>query len=251
MANNSIENIEAKETDFMNQPTEEATFVAVPTAKVFTIEEVEETKKHTKKIISELSKAEKAFTQVSCEIAWLYENDRFKALEPNLSFEQFAEQHFGFKKTQAYGLLKLVERFGNRSENGNYTIDEKYKTYGHTKLIQMVNLSDEQIDQNINPKMTVADIKKAVKKLTKIESLDSDSNIETNKPNVGDIVNDNEDGSKGETPIDVESKEIQTQPIVSYSSFEAFEEDSPNFFLLVQKAFNAKKGCKVTICYEW
>lgn len=247
MAKKAIENIEVKETDFMNPPNEESTAVAVPTAKVFTIEEVEETKKHTKKVISELSKAEKAFTQVSCEIAWLYENDRFKALEPNLSFEQFAEQHFGFKKTQAYGLLKLVERFGNRSENGNYIIDDKYKTYGHTKLINMVNLSDEQIDQNINPKMTVADIKKAVKKLTKIESLDSDSNIETDKPNVYDT----EDDSTGETPIDVESKEIQTQPIVSYTSFEAFEEDSPNFFLLVQKAFNAKKGCKVTISYEW
>lgn len=247
MSKKAIENIENKENNIMNPPTEESTAVVVPTDKIFTIEEVEETKKHTKKIINELSKAEKAFTQVSCEIAWLYDNDRYKALEPNMSFEQFAEKHFGFKKTQAYCLLKLVERFGNRGKDGDYIIDDKYKKYGHTKLINMVNLSDKQIDENIKPTMTVADIKKAVKKLTKAEPLDNDyienSNGTTADETTGDTTDD--------TPIDVESKEIKSQSIVTYSSFEDFEEDSPNFFLLVKKAFEAKKECKVTISYEW
>lgn len=243
MAKKAVENIENKENDIMNPPTEETATLTAPTTKVFSIEEVEETKKHTKKVITELSKAEKAFTQVSCEIAWLYENDRYKALEPNLSFEQFAEKHFGFKKTQAYGLLKLVERFGNLDEYGNFIIDDKYKQYGHTKLINMVNLSDAQIDENIKPTMTVADIKKAVRKLTKAESLDNDFIEESDGTTADDTTED--------TPIDVESKEIKSQSIVTYSSFEDFEEDSPNFFLLVKKAFESKKECKVTISYEW
>ena len=251
MAKKVIENIESHETDFMNPPTEETTAVTVPNDKVFTIEEVKETKKHTKKVITELSKAEKAFTQVSCEIAWLYENDRYKALAPDMNFEQFAEYHFGFKKTQAYGLLKLVERFGNRSEDGNYIIDDKYKEYGHTKLINMVNLSDKQIEENIEPTMTVADIKNAVRKLTKTESPDNDYIEKSDSATVDDMADDTTDDTADKAPIDVESKEIKSQSIVTYSSFEDFEEDSPNFFLLVKKAFEAKKECKVTISYEW
>lgn len=251
MAKKAVENIENKENDIMNPPTEEPTSVAVPTSKVFTIEEVEETKKHTKKVITELSKAENAFTKVSCEIAWLYENDRYKALAPDMNFEQFAEHHFGFKKTQAYGLLKLVERFGNRGEDGNYSIDVKYKEYSHTKLINMVNLSDEQIEENIKPTMTVADIKKVVRKLTKAETLGNNYIDESDGTTVDDTADDTTDDTADNTPIDVESKEIKSQSIVTYSSFEDFEEDSPNFFLLVKKAFEAKKECKVTISYEW
>ena len=118
-----------KEKEIMNPPVEVSadTVENKETAiKIYTIEEVKEADKHAKKVTSELGKAEKAFTQVACEMAWLYEEERYKALESASTFEQFAMNRFGFKKTQSYGLVAMANRFGVKSEDDTYTIDEKF-----------------------------------------------------------------------------------------------------------------------------
>lgn len=223
--------------------------------KIYSIEEVKEADKHAKKITTELGKAEKAFTQVACEIAWLYENDRYKALETASTFEQFVVNRFGLKKTQAYGLVAMVNRFGSKGDDGTYVIDDKYKKYSHTKLILMCNarLTDEEIFTNIQPTMTVAEIKKAIKNLTAIEACDSNSTANV----VDNTVQEASDDSKSEIKnddsnvVDVTATVHNSQALVSYDSFEEFEADSENFFNLVANAFRTGKGYKVSICYEW
>lgn len=243
------------EKEFMNPPAEKSADTNTETAvKIYSIEEVKEADKHAKKVTSELGKAEKAFTAVACEMAWLYEDDRYKALETASTFEQFALNRFGFKKTQSYGLVAMVNRFGIKNEDGLYTIDEKYKKYSHTKLILMCNarLTDEEIFANIQPTMTVNEIKKVVKDLTAIEACNADS--------TASVVDDSATESSATTAetepdnpnvIDVPATVHNSQALVTYDNFADFEADSENFFNLVANAFKAGKGYRVSICYEW
>lgn len=221
--------------------------------KIYTIEEVKEADKHAKKVTSELGKAEKAFTQVACEMAWLYEDERYKALESASSFDQFALNRFGFKKTQSYGLVAMVNRFGVKGEDGTYTIEEKYKKYSHTKLILMCNarLTDEEIFANTSPTMTVNELKKVIKNLTSIEACDGDSTATvvdectTTAPAESAI-----DSSDDSNIIDSTATVHDIVTLASYTCFKEFEADSANFFQLVANAFNSGKTCKVSICYE-
>lgn len=243
-----------KETEIMNPPVETTTATDTETTvKVYTIEEVKEADKHAKKVTAELGKAEKAFTQVACEMAWLYEDNRYKALETASSFEQFALNRFGFKKTQAYGLTAMVIRFGVKSEDGTYTIADKYKKYSHTKLILMCNarLTDEEIFNNTQPTMTVNEIKKVIKELTAIEACNEDSTASVVDDTAPEATAEADNNSSNPNVIDVPATVHDTQEIATYGSFEDFEACSENIFALVAEAFRTKGAKKVSICYEW
>lgn len=242
--------------EFMNPPaniTVEESENKEAAIKIYTIDEVKEADKHAKKVTSELGKAEKAFTQVACEMAWLYEDERYKALESASSFDQFALNRFGFKKTQSYGLVAMVNRFGVKDEDGTYTIEEKYKKYSHTKLILMCNarLTDEEIFANTSPAMTVNELKKVIKNLTPIEACDGDSTATvvdecTTTAPVELAIN----GSDDSNIIDSTATVHDIVTLATYTCFKEFEADSANFFQLVANAFNSGKTCKVSICYE-
>ena len=186
-------------------------------------------------------------------MAWLYEDERYKALESASSFDQFALNRFGFKKTQSYGLVAMVNRFGVKGEDGTYTIEEKYKKYSHTKLILMCNarLTDEEIFANTSPTMTVNELKKVIKNLTSIEACDGDSTATvvdectTTAPTESAF-----DGSDDSNIIDSTATVHDIVTLATYTCFKEFEADSANFFQLVANAFNSGKTCKVSICYE-
>ena len=245
-----------KEKEIMNPPVE----VSVVTVenketaiKFYTIEEVREADKHAEKVTSELGKAEKAFTQVACEMAWLYEGERYKALEPASTFEQFAMNYFGFKKTQSYGLVAMANRFGVKSEDDTYTIDEKYKKYSHTKLILMCNarLTDEEIFTKTSPTMTVNELKKAIKDLTAIEACNGDSTASVVDDSNTSASTEVEETEADNNIVDVTATVHDTQTLVTYDNFADFEADSANFFNLVANVFKTGKPYKVSICYEW
>lgn len=245
-----------KENEIMNPPAENTANVSEnkeTAIKIYSIEEVKEADKHAKKVTSELGKAEKAFSQVACEMAWLYEEERYKALESASTFEQFAMNRFGFKKTQSYGLVAMVNRFGVKANDGTYTIDEKYKKYSHTKLILMCNarLTDEEIFTKTSPTMTVNELKKAIKDLTAIEACNGDSTAtvidDSNTSTSAEV----EETETDDNIVDVTATVHDTQTLVTYENFEDFEADSANFFNLVANVFKTGKPYKVSICYEW
>lgn len=209
----------------------------------FTDSDIKEADKHAKKVITELNKAEKAFTSVACEIRWLYESDRYKALETASTFEQFIEHRFGFKKSQGYNLVKLVDRFGECDDNGNYTIKKDFEKFGQSKLIAMINLSDEQITQNFNSSMSLIDIKKAVKALSKTDALGvSDSAVSV----------DTDTTESDSDTIDVAvTSEKNVQSILTYADFKTFESDLQNVLERVNKVFKAKPDAHIVISYEW
>ncbi|MBQ7943479.1 MAG: hypothetical protein IJ326_05385 [Lachnospiraceae bacterium] len=209
----------------------------------FTVDEIKEADKHAKRVVSELGKAEKAFIQVACEMAWLYCGNRWQALETNMNFEEFAKARFGFKKSQAYALVDLVNRFGDEDENGNFKIDAKYKDYSQTQLVNIMRLTNEQIAEHITPKMTVAEIKKIVKELNNREPLE----IEGETADAGQT----DETEQDENIIDVNAKELNVNDLMTFADFETFEGESDTLFNLVNNAFKEHKACKVRVCVEW
>lgn len=247
----ALDNTADKFTENMNTPvaetsaTDTATSIAVPFS--FTDDEIKDIAKHARKVTVELGKAEKAFTSVACEIRWLYEDDRYKALATASSFEQFITDSFGFKKSQGYALCKLVDRFGEQDEKGNFIIKKQYEGYGQSKLICMIPLSDEQIEENITDKMTVAEIRKTVKALTKCDTLGA-------SPAQNGQEEQAHEEQAQENVIDAPvATETSIYSLASYSDFDSFESDSPNFFRLVSDAFKdtTHKNVRVIISYEY
>lgn len=203
---------------------------------------VKEVHTHAKKIINEIGKAEKAFVNVACEMAWLYKNDRFQAIEMGVSFEQFALNHFGFKKTQAYALVNLVDRFGFENEKGLFEIKEDFQKFGQTKLINMVNLTDKQIADNITPDMTVSQIQKKVKELTKIDSLGVDSGTSTTAPM---------ESEEESEVVEVPARCSNFESVASYATFKDFEDNLMEVLKGVDSALKNKVNARVTVNVEW
>lgn len=240
----------------MNTPVAEtsatATNTEVETLKdvpfYFTEEQVRLVDKHAKKVTQELNKAEKAFTNVACEVRWLYEDDRYKALATASTFEQFLSDRYGFKKSQGYALCKLVDRFGEQDSDGNYSIKKEYVPFGQSKLMLMCPLTDEQIKDNIKPSMTVAELRKVVKGILKSDSLGI-SDVSERSEN-----QEQEEQKNDDNVIDsnVVSEKVVNE-IASYSDFKTFEDDSMTFFNLVNNAFKNANGRKmrVVISYEY
>ena len=214
----------------------------------YTEEEVKNIDKHAKKVTQELNKAEKAFTNVACEVRWLFEDDRYKALATASTFEQFLSDRYGFKKSQGYALCKLVDRFGEQDSNGNYSIKKEFVSFGQSKLMLMCPLTDEQIKDNIKPTMTVAELRKVIKGILKSDSLGISD--------VSERSEDSEPEEQEENGIVVDSSIVSEKvvnEIASYSDFKTFEDDSMTFFNLVNNAFKNANGRKmrVVISYEY
>lgn len=215
----------------------------------YTEEEVKNVDKHAKKVTSELNKAEKAFTNVACEVRWLFEDDRYKALATASTFEQFLSDRYGFKKSQGYALCKLVDRFGEQDSDGNYSIKKEFVSFGQSKLMLMCPLTDEQIKDNIKPSMTVAELRKVVKGILKSDSLGiSDVSERSESSEQEEQENDNDNV----VDSNVISEKFVNE-IASYSDFKTFEDDSMRFFNLVNDAFRNANGRKmhVVISYEY
>lgn len=214
----------------------------------YTEDEVKNIDKHAKKVTAELNKAEKAFTNVACEVRWLFEDDRYKALATASTFEQFLSDRYGFKKSQGYALCKLVDRFGEQDSDGNYSIKKEFVSFGQSKLMLMCPLTDEQIKDNIKPTMTVAELRKVVKGILKSDSLGI-SDVSERSENA-----EQEEQKEQDNVVDssIVSEKVVNE-IASYSDFKTFEDNSMTFFNLVNNAFKNANGRKmrVVISYEY
>lgn len=239
-------NTSVTETSVTVTNTEVETLKDVPF--YFTEEQVRLADKHAKKVTQELNKAEKAFTNVACEVRWLFEDDRYKALATASTFEQFLSDRYGFKKSQGYALCKLVDRFGEQNSDGNYSIKKEYVPFGQSKLMLMCPLTDEQIKDNIKPTMTVAELRKVVKGILKSDSLGI-SDVSERSENA-----EQEEQKEQDNVVDssIVSEKVVNE-IASYSDFKTFEDNSMTFFNLVNNAFKNANGRKmrVVISYEY
>lgn len=219
-------------------------------------EEIASMDKHVTKVNSEYRKAEKAFINVACEMRYLQDNDNFLIASScpvgRPSFDEFAQEVFGFKKTQTYALTGIVNRFGIKNEDGTFSIVDKYKSYGQTQLVQIAKLTDEQISEYIKPSMTISDIKKIVKKLTKDDVLGIAENTDTTDTEQEAQEEQEEKSTIASNGADVvTSTGSNTQAIMSFDNYNDFVASLNEVQQNIARIFKANPKYKVTINYEW
>lgn len=241
-------------TDFEQEKETSTTVTTVVDAAInkpvlaYTVEDVKNAEVHCKKVLTELGKAEKAFTSVACQVRWLYENDRYKALETASSFEDFIKNRFNFKKSQGYALIRIVDRFGTVDDKGEYLIKKEYSQFGQSKLMLMCNLTDEQIKNNITADMSVSELRKVVKSLTASDTLTIA--LTERADSMDENVLESEAGND-ENVIDIEHSEKNVQQLIAYDSALDLINDMEKFLAMLNKVYKAKPHAKITVSYEW
>lgn len=203
---------------------------------IYSREYVKEVVKHISAVKKELKSIQSSFYKIGSHLFWLNSNQAYKAYGCKNIIE-FAENEFGLKKTTVYDFLSIIERFGEISSEDESVINisDKFKDYSPTKLIQMKSLTDEEIDNNITPAMTVKEIKAKRKEL--------ESFYEEN--------NDNEDS---EIVIDECHDENITfdNAIMKINSLEELESGIKDLMEMAKKYFSGSdKNKTLTIDYEF
>lgn len=207
--------------------------------------------KHIDNIHRQYDRAESSFLQIACELHFLQDENRYKyasALGSNndISFIEFSKEIFGFKKTQTYALVGLIDRFGIMNKNGTYSIADNYKEYGHTQLINMIKLSDDEIRLNVEPAMSVSEIKKLVKQLSKSRTVVSN---EENTENVESEDIPTVTATNG-TEVVTASTASNTQAIMRFSTYEEFESSLEDIKREVKKILSVS-DYEITLNYTW
>ena len=124
---------------------------------VYSAETVAEAEKRDKVIKNRLNYSEKSLYEAAVALEWFISNRTYRTYGYK-SFAELADKRYGIKKTEAYDYVGVVERFGR---------SDICKSYSISQLIAALPLTDFEIFAYLNPEMSVRDIKKTVRKLTK------------------------------------------------------------------------------------
>lgn len=137
----------------------------------FSKETLAELDKREKAVRIALSGIDKNMEKVAFNLYWIYSNKAYRAMGFQ-SITDYALNKFELGKTNTYSFISIVESFAAHSEDGSIAdkFDNKYKGYSISKLSLLVGLTDKQIEElEINPSMSVRDIKKLLKKADREE----------------------------------------------------------------------------------
>lgn len=178
----------------------------------------EEFEKRHDRISESVLNIDNSALRVAFDLHWV--NAKKAYIVKNFStIADYAKFYFGYEKTSCYSLISVVDRFAKRDEDGNILeeIDPAYSAYSSSKLALMVNLTDDQINANLKPAMSVRDIKKIVKAI-------EDSSLPDHSKDSGDKKDDTGEETKppeqsgadtgNETYVD--SKEIVRNTLFTY-----------------------------------
>lgn len=191
-------------------PKKEETAVAMSTD-AFSKEVLTEFRKLVKTIKDSIGKIDTSFEKIAFNLHWINTKQAYKS-EGFDSIVKYAEIAFGYQKTTCYSLLGVVDRFAKRDEKGCFleSFDDRVKGFSVSKLSLMVNLTDAEIE-TLNPGMSVRDIKAFVK------SLNGKALPSLSEGNSDAVEEDFEQsgGDSGRNVIDVESKEIERQVLIT------------------------------------
>ena len=226
-----------KKNEAMNPPVE-ATEVATTTTYT-DVAFAKEAQKRNKTIKTELAKIDSSFEKIAFSLHWFYRNDAYKELGYK-SFAELASKEYGIAKQTAYNFVGVVDRFALRDGNGEIMdeIREEYKDFKSSKLIALLDVTEEEIKE-FDSTMSVREIKKKVKELTAEEEAETTSESDE----VDDDV------------IDTTATEINRQEVICFSNLEEYNKylDGMNDLIeknLKSKAFKDGKH-KIEISVVW
>ena len=86
------------------------------------------------------------------------------------SLADFVLANFGIEHSGLSRILSVYNRFCSRKgADGTIFVDDRFQAYSYSQLVEMVKLSNAQIDKDIQPTMTVKDIRNYVKNKKKCD----------------------------------------------------------------------------------
>lgn len=220
-------------------------------ADAYNNEVVKEAVKRSKVIKTELQKAETSFMRVAFNLKWFKDKKAYLTMGYE-TIDQLALKEFGIKKATTYNFLKVVERFGLLQLDGNITeLQDDYKKYTSTKLITMASLTDNEIKDNIKPDMSVAQIKKVAKRIkdgfNPLTDLDNENEPKDSEQTVATA-----DNVETDNVIDSTAKEVHVKKLMTFESYEDFEQALEAIKNEVRNVFSvSKENTKITINSEW
>ena len=168
----------------------------VSVSDIYTPEKIKECEKRCSAILSAIKSIEKNFEKIAFNLYWIYSTGMYKAYG-FYSIIDYAASAFGFSKSTTYNYISLVERFGKCNGEGipdlsSSSIKKEYKDYSVSQLLELADLSDDEIQEAVVPSMSVRDIKKMVKAVKK--SRDEEDSSGSTEPDGQEVltVKDNE-----------------------------------------------------------
>lgn len=205
---NKIEEVDVSENEVLTATDDKIGISAHDyDSNVYSPDMLKELEKRSSSIKTALTIIDRNFEKITFDLYWIYKNDAYKCMGFE-SIIDYAENHFGFKKSTTYNFIRLAERFGKPCEDKNLIcFDDKYKDYSSSKLSLLIDKSDSEIESmEIKPDMSVSEIKKQIKKHDAVSSLpDSLYNPDASKNNSDaqeELVIDNNEVSLPDTSSD-------------------------------------------------
>lgn len=204
-----------------------------PKPDVYSMELVSELKKRSKAIKIEMGKVESSFIKIAFNLTWISESETFKALGYDTIYSYAKEEH-GIARGTCSDFINVVKRFGARLEDGTVAggLKEEFKGYQSSKLIKMHGMSDEQL-KVITPDMSVREIDKIRKASNQEKSQSADKSADS-----------------AENVIDVESKEVQRQIMLSVRNVKEYEANVDKIHDMIMRALKDPKHV-VEIAYTF
>lgn len=122
---------------------------------------------------AEFSKSAESFIRIGYLLKVARDTDILKDT-PYANVIDYAKTRYGLDKTQVSRFIAINERFGSKEDDS--TLEDKYKGFGYAKLVLMLNMPDEIIEEISSDysKSEIEDIKKEIdeeKKISDIEVL--------------------------------------------------------------------------------
>ena len=220
----------SKKNEAMNPSIENTEVAEVATSTTYTdVAFAKEAKKHHTSIKAELAKIDSSFEKIAFNLYWFHETKGYEQLGYK-SIAEFTAKEYGIAKGTTYNFINVVDRFGERDENGNITgrIAEEYKDYKSSKLIALLDVPMlEQLDE-FSADMSVRDIKKKVKELN--ADVSSDENSATDAP----------DADADENIIDAEFTEINRQKVIDFTTLDDYNAYLDSMSDLIEKNLKSK-----------
>lgn len=220
------------ETTAVAVPEEIKPETTEPKEDVFSKDFVKQAVKEKNKIAIEYGKVEQSYWNIASSIHWLYDNNGFIPLGYQNIYD-LAKQEFGIARSTTCGFINIVGRFGERNELGNFTgkIDSKYEAYSSSKLLLLLDLTDEEIEK-LPPTLSVREMKKKIK----VMLTDSENTIK----NISDECCESFDEES-------ENFEITRQALITCAGYEDYQKKIDDIDDYITRALKAHPEARIEI----
>lgn len=159
------------------------------------------------------TKASAAYVDIACALWQIHHNEYYR-IDNYKNIAEFALDAFEIKKTAAHNYIRVVEKFGNITDGKATGLQDAYKDFKCSQLVNMLSFTPEQIEA-VQPDWSVRKIIEFGKQPLAIDSEETEDSKEIIDSEATDV----EDAEESEV---MNSSEVETGrvPLTICNSFE-------------------------------